>query len=291
MANTLVKYGTNHTATKVLPSEADVVSGNYQVYVTLIHEWGKQIVAKTLATRTSALNYSYTFNSLKLRSNGIYKIKWEYTIAGATYTDYSTIDVYTPYATSTSFFNNYAYLNNAGNLAKFDGLEQKIRNVIHAYCGQEFTYYENLSLTFDGSGGRTLSMPAKVQVLTEVIATINTSLDETASDETANIEKTPDSDWFIRWKGNKGTFKTYASYEVTADWGWLYVPSNVTQATEILIADQFNDDNAYRNHGVTDLYMDTHRMRIDEKITFNSTGVIDADVLLMDYIKHEFSWV
>jgi hypothetical protein len=291
VANTLVKYGTNHTATKTLPAEADVVGGNYQVYVTLIHEWGKQIVAKTLATRTSALNYSYTFNTLKLRSNGIYKIKWEYEIADTVYVDYSTIDVYTPYATSATFFANYAYLNNAGNTAKFDGFEQKVRNIIHAYCGQTFTYYEDLSLSLDGTGARTLTLPVKLQNFTEVIATINDSLGSTTSDETTSMEKTPDSDWFIRWKGNKGTFKTYASYEITGDWGWVYVPSNVTQAAELLIAEQFNDDNAYRNHGVTDLYMDTHRMRIDEKITFNSTGVIDADVLLMDYIKHEFSWV
>lgn len=291
MANTLVKYGSAHTATKVLPSEANVVGGNYQVYVTLTHEWGKEIIAKTLATRTSALNYSYTFNSLKLRSNGIYKIKWEYTIASTTYIDYSTIDVYTPYATSADFFSEYAYLNNAGNTAKFDAIEQKVRNIIHAYCGQNFEYYEDLSITLDGTGGRVLTLPSKLQRFTEVIATINDSLGSTASDETASMEKVPDSDWFIRWKGNKGSFKTYASYEITGDWGWIYVPSGVNQAAELLIAEQYNDDNAYRNHAVTDLYMDTHRMRIDEKIVFNSTGVIDADVLLMDYIKHEFSWV
>lgn len=287
----LVKKDSNYTATKVIPSEADVVSSQYEVYTTLFHEWGKQIVAKARATRTTTRTYEVTYNAIKLLSHGVYKIKWEYTVSGTVYTEYTTFKVYTPYSNADDFFVKYPYVQNSGNTELFDAMEQKVRNIIHAFCGQTFDYYNGLYVNSDGNDGRNLSMPVKINSITEVIATISDSLGTTSSDETESIEKAPDSEWFIRWKGNKGTFKSYASYKVTGDWGWFYVPDNVTQASELLIAEQFNDDNAYRNHGVTDLYMDTHRMRIDEKISFNSTGIIDADVLLMDYVKYDISWV
>jgi len=291
MGNTLVKYGSSHTATKVLTSEADQVGPDYEVYATLIHEWGATIVAQTRATRDSALNYSIDYTDLQLRVNGVLKIKWFYTIGGTNYTDYDTITVYTPYATEAGFFERYPYLDNPENDFQFDTVEQKVRNIIHSYCGQKFESYPGLTLSVDGTGSRELHLPVKIESLTQVTATYSDSTGSASSDETANIEKSPDSDFYIRWKSPSISFKTKGTYTISGNWGWLYVPDNVTQATELLIAEQFNDDNTYRNHAVTDIYMDTHRMRIDENIVWNSTGFVDADVLLMDYVKWEVSWV
>lgn len=287
----LLEKGNNYTANKTLSTEADIVGGHYEVYVTLSHEWGVEIVAKTRATRTGTKQYQFNFSSFNLRSNGIYKIKWEYIISGKSYTEYDSVKVYTPYAYASDFFDQYPYLNNVNNTNNFDRVEEKVRNIINTFCGQSFESFYDLYLVIDGSNKRTLSLPCKIQALNTVTATITDNLGNATTDETDNIEISPDSDWFIRWILTSGKFRTYATYTITGDWGWFYVPQNVTQAAELLIAEQFNDDNAYRNHGVTDLYMDTHRMRIDEKITFNSTGIIDADVLLMDYIKYQFDWV
>jgi hypothetical protein len=291
MGNTLIKYGTSHTATKILTTEADEVAGEFEVYATLTHEWGAEIVEQTRATQDSALNYSIDYTDLQLRVNGVYKLKWEYTIDSVVYTDYDTITVYTPYAIESTFFEKYPYLDNAENDYQFDVMEQKVRNLIHSYCGQKFEYYPGQILSVDGTGNRELLLPSKINAITEVIASYGDSLGTSYSDETENVEKSPDSDWYIRWKGSTVVFKPSATYAIDGDWGWIYVPDNVTQAAELLLAEQFNDDNTYRNHAVTDIYMDTHRMRIDDNVVWNSTGFVDADVLLMDYIKWEVSWV
>lgn len=292
MGNISIKYGNGYSPVKVLTTEADQVAGQYEVYATLIHEWGATIVTKTRATRSSLKNYTITYDDLDMRSNGVYKVKWEYKINGDTYIDYDTITVYTPYATENSFFEKYSYLDTPDNNDMFDSVEKKVRNIINTYCGQKFEYYQNITFTLDGSGGRELSLPLRIENMSEALSYYSESLGDTTTDESDSIEKSPDSDgWYIRWKSPNGIFKPYISYKITGDWGWTYVPENVTQAAELLIAEQFNDDNAYRNHGVTDIYMDTHRMRIVEEIVWNSTGYVDADVLLMDYIKYEVSWV
>lgn len=291
MANTLLKYGNGYLATKVLNNEADNLGGVYEVYITLIHEWAGTIVAKTRATRTAAKTYEYQFEDTDIRTNGVFKIKWEYEISDSIYTDYDVITVYTPYVDEMEFFDEYTYLDTANNDFLFDTMEQKVRNVIHAYCGQNFEYYPDVSFSIDGTGGEFLTLPLRIESISSVIASVSDSVGVTSSDETDYIEKTPDSDWHLRWKGKSIVFKSSTTYAVTGEWGWLYVPSNVTQAAKLLIAEQFNQDNDYRNHGVTDLYMDTHRMRIDDKILWSSTGVIDADVLLMDYIRYELGWV
>lgn len=291
MANQMIKYGQSHTSYKVLSMEADNIGGIYDVFTTLIHEWGGEVVAQTRATRTSTKNYQQTFSDLVLRQNGTYKIKWEYVISGVTYTDYEAITVYTPYVTKSEFFDEYAYLDTASNDYIFDTYEQKIRNDIHTYCGQSFEYYPGITFSMDGTGGNALPMPLRVESLTSVIASVSDSTGTTSSDESSYIQVSPDSDWFVEWKNDSIIFKPYAVYSITGDWGWLYVPTNVTQAAKLLIAEEFNQDNEYRRHAVTDLYMDTHRMRIDDKIVWNSTGVIDADVLLMDYVKYSIDWV
>lgn len=281
-----ISPGDGITLTKILTIEADIEDAEYQVYVTLTHEWGEVISERQLATRDSALNYSIAYTEVELSSNGIYKVKWEVIISGATSVSFDTVRVNTVYANDLQFFEKYPFLDNDFNNQAFAEIERQIRSIINTYCGQKFEYYTGLSISTDGANGRSLMMPVKLN---------NFNLVVIANDDDYNItdlvEKTPESDWFIRFKSSTSKFRSTNTFTITGDWGWQYVPPEVTMASELLIAEQLSDDNGYRAHAVTDIYMDTHRMRIDDRIAFNSTGNIDADVLLMDYIKLGFEWM
>jgi hypothetical protein len=69
---------------------------------------------------------------------------------------------------------------------------------------------------------------------------------------------------------------------VTGDFGWRFVPDNIKQASSLLIADMMNNDSEYRNHGIVRVEMDAIRLYMKDSF-YESTGNIEADVLLMDY--------
>jgi hypothetical protein len=101
------------------------------------------------------------------------------------------------------------------------------------------------------------------------------------TDVTELIEIHPESNFFIRTKDGQ-KFSEDATFAIRGDWGWGYVPQNVTDAADYIILDLMNDDSAYRQHGVTKAKVDAHELTFSDSI-FGSTGNIDADVLLMDY--------
>lgn len=77
-------------------------------------------------------------------------------------------------------------------------------------------------------------------------------------------------------------FRENSDYKIEGDFGWRYVPNNVTQAADLLITDMLNDDSEYRRHGITSVDMDNIRFSINSNF-YESTGNIEADVLLTDY--------
>jgi hypothetical protein len=299
-----VKINTSKTLTLTLPSDPT----SNLVSVSLYHEFGDLVSGPTSATRTGTGVYTITYGQ---RSSGIYilnsagkhRADFTYTISGVSCTQSQYINVYTPYLTASEFFDAYPDLEDAF-ANNFEAINKRVRNVINTFCGQTFDFYENLSISINGNGYASMRLPLPISNMTEVIQDPGTD-DEflVYGDTVENIEKVKqafdfDSSWNIRFKKSNspenifilGKFNVDSVYKVTGNYGWRYVPDNITQAAQLLVADIMNNDSEYRNHGIYRADMDAISLYMNQNF-YESTGNIEADILLMDYTLFVMDYV
>lgn len=303
-----VKVDTSKTLTLTLPSDAD----SNTVTVNLIHEFGDTVKSNVAATRTSEGIYAVTFGQeasgiYVLNSAGKHRADFTYSVSGTSYTQSQYINVYTPYITWAEFLLNHPEL--ASFEAQFDYFEKRARNIINTFCGQSFDFYPDKSMTLDGTDHKNLHLPIPLTTLRKVTFNAGDSDSEVIHDfsdsSLNNIEKVRqpfnfETSYFLRFKSNivetntsrllGKTFKSYSDYKIEGDFGWRFVPLNVKQASDLLITDLMNDDSEYRRHGVTSVDMDTMRFTMTSNF-YESTGNIEADVLLIDYTLFVMDYV
>jgi len=303
-----VKIDTAKTLTLTLPSDAD----SNTVSVVLTHEFGDVVQAATSATRSSEGVYTITYGQAAsgiyvLNSAGKHRADFTYSIGGTEYVQSQYINVYTPYLTWAEFLANHSELSSFE--TQFDTIEKRARNIINTYCGQSFDYYPEKSFTLDGTNHKNIHLPLPIATLTKVTMNPGDSDLEVIHDSTNsslnNIEKVRqpfnfESSYYIRFKANivqtntsrilGKTFKEHSDYKIEGDFGWRYVPNNVKQAADLIIADLMNDDSEYRRHGITSVDMDTVRFSMKSNF-YESTGNIEADVLLTDYTLFVMDYV
>jgi len=248
--------------------------------VTLFHEWGDQVGGTLTSTLDSGNIYKVDLTSSHTESSGVLKLKWSYMVGSSVRTQNSFINIYTPYIDDLTFFDRHPETETEWG-DRFAELELKTRNIINTYCGQEFDIKINKTLSLDGNGSKTLFLPVRIDSVASVMASASSIGGTSSTDVTDYVEIHPESHFFLRSKAGQ-QFSEDATFAIRGDWGWGYVPQNVTDAADYIIVDLMNDDSAYRQHGVTKARVDTHELTFSDSI-FGSTGNIDADVLLMDY--------
>jgi len=295
-----VKIDTSKTLTLTLPSDAD--SNN--VSVVLTHEFGDVVQSATAATRSSEGVYTITYGEAAsgiyaLNSAGKHRADFTYSIGGNEYTQSQYINVYTPYISWSDFSVNHSELSSFE--SQFDYFEKRARNIIDTYCGQSFDFYPNKSMTLDGTNHKNLHLPVPITTLRKVTINPGDSDSEVIHDYSdsslSNIEKVRqtfnfETSYYLRFKANivqtntsrlmGKTFKEHSDYKVEGDFGWRFVPLNIKQAADLIITDLMNDDSEYRRHGITSVDMDTISFTMKPSF-YESTGNIEADVLLTDY--------
>lgn len=297
-----VKINTSKTITLTLPSDPD----SNHVTVDLIHEFGDTVISNTVATRTSTGVYSVTYGQnasgiFKLNSSGIHKASFSYAFSGTEYSQNKYFNVYVPYTDESSFLDEFPDLEDFLTL-DFDIYESKIRNIINTYCGQSFDYFDNKSISLNGNNHTNLHLPIPIKSLKKVTfnpGEVDEEVIHDSSDSTINnIEKVrnnqSDSTYFIRYRSSSNElikkFKTNCVYKIEGDYGWPYLPNNITQAANLLIADLISDDSAYRRHGIHSVDMDIIKWRTKDSF-YETTGNIEADMLLMDYMMFIMDYV
>lgn len=297
-----VKINTSKTLTITLPSDPDSNS----VIVNLYHDFGDSVSSNVSATRSDTGVYTVTYGQQSsgiyyLNSSGIHRATFTYSVSGTEYTQSQYINVYTPYTTQSSFESEFPELSSMIT-SSFETYESKVRNIIDVYCGQTFGYYDDKSISITGSNHTSLHLPVPIRTLRKVTIDPGEVTEEVIHDSTdsslLNIEKVKvgynDSSYFIRYKPDsenpKRKFKEYATYKIEGDFGWPYVPENVEQAAKLLIADIVSDDSAYRRHGIYSVDMDIVKYRTKDSF-YESTGNIEADMLLMDYTMFIMDYV
>jgi hypothetical protein len=304
-----VKIETSKTLTLTLPSDpvSNVVS------VSLYHEFGSLVSGPTNATRTATGVYTITYGQQAsgiyiLNSAGRHRADFTYTISGNQYTQSQYINVYTPYITSLTFFEDHPELEDEWS-EKFDKIEKKIRNIINTFCGQSFDYYPNKTIEISGTGRNSLHLPFPITTLRTITADVGTS-DETVihnyeDPSVNNVEKAKEphsfgATYYLKFKRSTldsanvlllvNKFYKTSAYSISGDYGWQFVPNNIEQAADLLITDHMNDDNQYRSHGIKRADMDAIDLHFSENF-YESTGNVDADVLLMDYTLFVMDYV
>lgn len=296
-----VKIETSKTLTLTLPSDPT----SNVVAVNLYHEFGSLVSGPTNATRSSAGVYTITYGQAAsgiyiLNAAGRYRADFTYTVSGTSYTQSQYFNVYTPYINIDTFFEDHPDLEE-DNYEKFEKMEKKVRNIINTFCGQSFEYYPNKYLEVMGTGKNSLHLPNPITTLRKVTADPGTN-DETVlhdyEDATMNhIEKIKEphsfgSSYYLQFRKSVldsvnvlllvNRFDKQSVYRVEGDFGWRFVPNNIEQAADLLLEDMMNDDSIYRRHGVHTADMDVLRIQTGQNF-YESTGNIDADILLMDY--------
>lgn len=311
-----VKINTSKTLTLTLPSDpvSNVVS------VSLYHEFGSLVSGPTNATRTSAGVYTITYGQQAsgiyvLNSAGRHRADFTYTISGTSYTQSQYINVYTPYANIDTFFEDHPELED-DYYEQFNNMEKRVRNIINTFCGQSFDYYPNKYMLLQGSGKKTIHLPFPISTLKKVTVNVGDEDEEVLHDSTDatvnNIEKSREphnfqSSYYIQFKKSyldKTQTRIYESrfsedddFKIEGDFGWQFVPNNIEQAADLLLVDMMTDDSEIRRRGIIEVQYDTVRYKtagssIDSKASFfESTGNIDADVLLMDYTLFVMDYV
>lgn len=304
-----VKIETSKTLTLTLPSDptSNVVS------VSLYHEFGSLVSGPTNATRSSTGVYTITYGQQSsgiyiLNAAGRYRADFTYTVSGTSYTQSQYFNVYTPYITSTTFFEDHPDLEDEWS-EKFDKLEKKVRNIINTFCGQSFEYYPSKYIEMMGSGKKSLHLAYPITELRKVTADPGTN-DETVlhdySDATMNhIEKVKEphnfgSTYYVQFRKSVldsvnvllivNKFNPQSVYRIEGDFGWRFIPNNVEQAADLLLEDLMNDDSIYRRHGIYSADMDVLKIQTSQNF-YESTGNIDADILLMDYTLFVMDYV
>jgi len=304
-----VKINTSKTLTLTLPSDptSNIVSTN------LYHEFGSQVSGPTNATRTSAGVYTITYGQQAsgvyvLNSAGRHRVDFTYTISGTSYTQSQYINVYTPYVSSDVFFEDHPELETDW-FDKFDKLEKKTRNIINTFCGQSFDFYPNKYIEIAGSGKKIMHLPIPITTLR--VVTVNFGDQDQVvihnySDATINnIEKIKEphnfnTTYYIKYKKSfldsintivvSNKFEKEDDYKIEGDFGWTFVPNNVEQAADLILEDMMTEDSIYRRHGIYSADMDVLKFQTSQNF-YESTGNIDADVLLMDYTLFVMDYV
>ncbi len=262
----------------------DIIDGNTITFSTDIsgsHQAGSKLI-KLYESDVDGDNYSYSFTEADLNSSGRHIIRWVYEgDNGFVFVD-QPVMVYQPYITAAEFFDLHPELEDEFD-DTFDSIERRIRNRINTYCGQTFDSYRDKTQTYDGSGTDKLNVGTRIYNVSAVVEKPDVDL-------STYVRINNDSKFFITIDTSEATgpdpwsskFSAKRQYEIRGDWGWPTVPDYVTQAADLLLLDEMNNDSNYVKHGVKTVQLDGQSIGFADGI-YDSTGNLDADVLLLDY--------
>jgi len=264
--------------------------------VTVYYDLGDVVVAATAPTLVSGNNYSITIPDDLMGAAGVYRIKWSCTISGTPFYAYTEFKIEDTYVSSSDFFTEFPDYDLPQYTSRFASVEKVARRIIDTYTGQDFQFIKNKTYKYDGNDRKTLYLGSRLNSFTSVLVDDTDYTSAVRLDfrskyflqtiyPAPSVEETNTED--IRAK----VFPKNSTVYVTGDWGWLSVPWEIQQACSLLISDLLDDvKRENRRYGIKRIEQDSHRIEFDTSI-FNSTGNIDVDTLLMDFVVWTMDYV
>lgn len=270
--------------------DADVLNGQYQVYATVTRiADGTVIINNELVERESQGIYRLSLDPSKTSTLGKYRVVWTYRVSGATNTRTVSFDVVVPYLSASQFRSTFPELSSKSD-DEIYRKEQLARKIIETICNQRFDFELSKTYKVLGQDKDTLLLPKRIWSLSSI------KIDGT-DDITNSVEI--HSDYFLRskklpWDVNLDRsffdlhlFRKGVFYHVTGNWGWEFVPAEVQEAAMLMVKDYFTDDYILRQHGILQAQIGDESYRFADEL-WPSTGNVDADALLSNFIRHRF---
>lgn len=262
------------------PSAPDAGS----VTATVKYEWG-DLVASPSVSESGGV-FSIQVSGDDLVAGGTYDIRWGAEFSGTPKYFHSAFLVENQYITESDFMNLYEEMNTsqyAGEI--FDRAEKMARRIIDTFCGQNFQYIGNKVFVKEGADSEKLYLSKRIVSLSGVEIFVDNRVEDYSS--------ISQIDWSSKYAIRcENKFPQGSRVSVSGDWGWAAPPSNIKQASALLIIDLLEDTRReHHSYGITRLYQDTNRLEFDPSILSESTGNLDVDVLLMDYVYWIPDWI
>lgn len=263
--------------------------------VTVYYDLGDTVVAATTPTSVSGNTYSISINDELLGAAGVYRLKWSCEFSDTPFYSYSEFRIEDAYVSSSDFFSEFPEFDTPEFTNKFVNTERLARRIIDTYTGQNFQFVKNKTYKYDGNDRNKIHLGRRLNSFSSVY------IDE--SDYTDKVDLDLRSKYFIKlieqypYPDSRrddllpAIFPRKTVVYVTGDWGWLSVPFEITQAAKLLIIDLFDDTRReHFRYGISKIEQGNNRLEFDKSI-YNSTGNIDVDILLMDYVYWTMDYV
>lgn len=248
------------------------------------YEWGD--VIDTFSATLSGNTATISIPGDMIMAGGGYDIRWSVELDGTTRFFNSSFLVEQPYITEAAFMDIYEDMNTSeygGDV--FTQAESVARRIIDTFCGQNFQFIGNKILSKEGNNNNKLYLGKKLNH----IYTTNIVFDDRTEDYSDLVEIDYASKYAIRCEKK---FPSSAIVKVTGDWGWIDPPKNIREACAMLVLDILeNTRREHHSYGILRMDQDTNRVWFDSSIFSESTGNLDVDVLLMDYVYWIPDWI
>ncbi len=267
--------------------DADIDDGGYAVQATVKRmPDGETVLVENNVERLSEGVYRFLLSPLYTQHPGKFKIEWSYVVNGVTYQKDSFFDIVVPYTTYNKIIDMYPELSNVP-IGQINKMESIARKIINFFCGQEFSFELNKIYDVVGTDDEVLKLPRRIFRLEYLKSKDGVDLTDDVDIYKdyylifgSDISDIANKTLFELLFSNK-VFSKRTVYYVKGDWGWQWVPEEVSLAATMLVNDYLNDDTTLRRHGVMAASFgdESYRFATD----FFSTGNIDVDSLLSMY--------
>jgi hypothetical protein len=248
--------------------------------LVIVHEWG------TTRVQTGANLNKWTPDSI-----GVHKLFFK---AGTDVVSSPVFkEAYVPIINYDEFITDTPALS-ALSEDDFNLCEKEIRRIVQNYCGQKFGPYVGQTIEVQGDGGDSLVLPAPALALTSVQDSFGTELthyvDISAGFNTSISTKPTYTSHWVDTKADvsfrmRDMFRETQVYVIEGDFGWEYVPSDVSAAARMLIADVFtNELTGQIQMGVVETQLGDFKLKLNAD-RWGSTGNGKADNMLAGYVN------
>lgn len=255
-----------------VPGDADTL--------LLTHEWGG---VEEISAPSSTL--AWTPNSI-----GVFRLEWhESTELVST----EFIDCYVPILDEQQFIAESGLPIDSQQFAR---IERTARLLIQNFTNQKFGPFTAQSMVLQGDGGNSLTLPTRITRIISIEDSFGTDIAEYVviyPNEPTIIHRAPpftssfdrDIKRDVLWHSHE-LFKEELSYAIKGNWGWEYVPPEISEAASILITDAIggSDIADMRNNGVIEAQIGDFKMRLNAD-QWGTTGNSKADTMLSGYVN------
>lgn len=283
------------------PTDAD--AGTIPTVTIENYKTGEGLILDAPSTRIDVGVYGYNTPLPLSDTEEMYRATWTFTLGGEVGTWEQILSVVSPYTTPAAVLDRYP--NDEGLAGRtweeIRDAERTVRHVINSFTGQSFSLEANRTHEVRGTGGTELYLPKRIVRLISVQGLDGRYYGAEINDASrSSLRKTDDILPYSAYTDGATLYGApvglrshrriwrEAVYRVTGDWGWEYIPAEVSEAAILLVRDSFAPDSKYFEMYVDNIRAADWRMEF-AKTGDKTTGNARADLLLSRF--HRANWV